>query len=422
MAARPTARWNEQKQRWMAWVRFPDGTRRKVERISKHDALTDLDQLLALCDDGLAAAPSRTRLATFDEILDAWFEAGCPNVSPTRKSRHARDKSPNTIASARQVLDTHVRPVIGRRRVDRTGVEELEAVFQRMADRGRATSTVTHAWNYLNQACQHALRARTIARNVAPDVLLPKVAPSKKRKSLTREQAEKMVFEVIPESTRPAMWLTGLMSGLRPGELAVLRWPFVELESVPPTLTIMERAARVGDKYVGQAVPKTEGSKRRLELHPLNAAALVRHRDEQKLLGLYDAEGLVFDRWRAVGRCRSWARDRSVLSEPDQLASGGASACRAPRRTPRHVRASSLTHSGSAGSNVRSCSVPPADSAVWGTRLGQPWGVVGKLPVHESAQLGRDVVPGIAGRVKAQVADGSTSEVEIPFVDDERRL
>jgi integrase len=278
----------------MAWVRFPDGTRRKVERVAKSDALADLDQLLATRDEGLEAAPSRARTVTFDEVFDAWFEAGCPNVSPTRKSRHARDKSPNTIASARQVLGTNVRPVIGGRRVDRTSVEDLEAVFQRMADRGYATSTITHAWNYLNQACQHALRNRTISRNVAPDVLLPKVVPSKKRKSLTREQAEKMVFEVIPESTRPAMWLTGLMSGLRPGELAGLRWPFVDLDSEPPTLTVMERAARVGDKYVGQAVPKTEGSKRRLDLHPLNAAALLQHRDEQKLLGLYDVEGLVF--------------------------------------------------------------------------------------------------------------------------------
>ena len=33
MAPRATVRWNEGKQRWMAWVRFPDGSRRKVERV-----------------------------------------------------------------------------------------------------------------------------------------------------------------------------------------------------------------------------------------------------------------------------------------------------------------------------------------------------------------------------------------------------
>jgi site-specific recombinase XerD len=33
VAQRPSVRWNESKQRWMAWVRFPDGSRRKVERV-----------------------------------------------------------------------------------------------------------------------------------------------------------------------------------------------------------------------------------------------------------------------------------------------------------------------------------------------------------------------------------------------------
>ena len=48
VAQRPTVRWNEGSQRWMAWVRFPDGSRRKVERVDKSAALRDLDELLTL--------------------------------------------------------------------------------------------------------------------------------------------------------------------------------------------------------------------------------------------------------------------------------------------------------------------------------------------------------------------------------------
>jgi hypothetical protein len=47
MARRPTVRWNEGNQRWMAWVRFPDGSRRKVERYERADAEADLQELLA---------------------------------------------------------------------------------------------------------------------------------------------------------------------------------------------------------------------------------------------------------------------------------------------------------------------------------------------------------------------------------------
>jgi hypothetical protein len=35
---RATVVWNEAKLRWMAWVRFPDGSRRKVERVVTRSA------------------------------------------------------------------------------------------------------------------------------------------------------------------------------------------------------------------------------------------------------------------------------------------------------------------------------------------------------------------------------------------------
>jgi hypothetical protein len=94
MAQRPSVRWNERSGRWMAWVRFPDGSRRKVERVERANAQRDLDELLALRAQDLGTGPRRERLRTFAEVIEAWFAAGCPNVSPTSKSRHARVKSP----------------------------------------------------------------------------------------------------------------------------------------------------------------------------------------------------------------------------------------------------------------------------------------------------------------------------------------
>jgi integrase len=89
------------------------------------------------------------------------------------------------------------------------------------------------------------------------------------------------------------MWLTGLMCGLRPGELAGLRWPFVDVNGDEPSIDVVERASEVGDRYAGQAKPKT-ARRGRIGLHPLVVAALRRHRDDMRLLGLYDPEGFVF--------------------------------------------------------------------------------------------------------------------------------
>lgn len=294
MAQRPTVRWNESAGRWMAWVRFPDGSRRKVERVTKADAQRDLDQLVALRAQSLDPGPRREKQASFAEVIEAWFAAGCPNSSPTAKSRHVRVKSPNTIANARQLLGTSILPVIGRLRVDRTSTERLEELFAAMVQKGYATSTIDRNWNYLNQACQHALRERRIKTNPAANVLLPAVRPSKPRKSFTIDQAQRLLVEAIPADSRPAMWLTGLMCGLRPGELAGLRWCFVDLDSESPSIDVAERALEVGDRYVGQTAPKTPRSRRRIGLHPLLIAALVRHREERRLLGLFDPEGFVF--------------------------------------------------------------------------------------------------------------------------------
>ena len=150
MAQRPTVRWNESAKRWMAWVRFPDGTRRKVERVDKADAQRDLDELVSQRAQTQEPHARHVRQATFNEIIDEWFVAGCPNVTPTKASRHARVKSPNTLANARQLLGASIRPAIGEQRVDRTTTERLEQLFRDMAEREYATSTIDRTWVYLN--------------------------------------------------------------------------------------------------------------------------------------------------------------------------------------------------------------------------------------------------------------------------------
>ena len=78
--------------------------------------------------------------------------------------------------------------------VDRTRTERIEKVFARMSDDGLATSTVDHTWDYLNQACRHALRRQRVRTNPVQDVLLPEARPAKERKSLTVEQATQILL------------------------------------------------------------------------------------------------------------------------------------------------------------------------------------------------------------------------------------
>jgi integrase len=293
VAKQPTVSWNESRQRWMAWVRFPDGSRRKVERIDEDDAEADLRDLLAERARADSPGRRRDRLVAFDEVFDAWIDVGAPRPPSGKRSRHAKKKAENTLIKIRTLLDGHVRPAIGKLKVDRTGLERLEAVFAAMDDAGLATSTIDHTWSYVNQALQHGIRHRLIKTNPAADVMLPEAKPAKKRKSLNEEQLDRLLRDGIPADTQPAMWITGLMCGLRPGEISGLRWRYLDIDGDEPYVVVGERAHEVNKVYVGQAEPKTS-RKGAIGLHPLVVAALRHHRDEMKMLGLYDPEGFVF--------------------------------------------------------------------------------------------------------------------------------
>ena len=62
-------------QREMAWVRFPDGTRKRVERVDKADAQRDLDDFVAHRAQTQAPEARHVRQPTFNEIIDEWFAA-----------------------------------------------------------------------------------------------------------------------------------------------------------------------------------------------------------------------------------------------------------------------------------------------------------------------------------------------------------
>jgi hypothetical protein len=90
----------------MAWVQFPDCSRRKIERIDRAEAERDLAELFGR---GGRRRHRRLRLATFDEVMDDWVAADCPKATVSRNSRRrgrsrrvrhlgrSRPRSPTTV-------------------------------------------------------------------------------------------------------------------------------------------------------------------------------------------------------------------------------------------------------------------------------------------------------------------------------------
>jgi integrase len=314
----PKIRWNELEQAWTCKVTFPDGHRERVCRKDKVDAQRDLDEKLARRASQTAdVRHDDPKLTTFDQVVEAWIEAGCPRVSVAsgggRVRRHHTTRGETTIDQISDYLRGSVtRPAdrkkcwhqypntartkaaIGSLWVDRTTTERVERVFAAMDEDGLATSTIHKTWQHLNDALAWSQKRRLTKSNPVADAMLPAQKPGRDVRSLTTETA-RVLFDHLPlENERLApLWLTALMVGCRPGEILGIRWPWLDLESETPTFAIEERAHERRGVYQGQAAPKVE-SFRTIMLHPLNVAALVKHRDNLIALGRYDPNGFVF--------------------------------------------------------------------------------------------------------------------------------
>jgi hypothetical protein len=135
-----------------------------------------------------------------------------------------------------------------------------------------------------------------LLRNVARLAEIPAgCAEPKEGRSLTIEQA-RLLLRAAEGDRHEALYLCGLMLGLRPGELCGLLWEDIDLEGatlqVRRSLKIERTGPRLGE-------PKTRRSYRGLDLPPAVVAALraqrVRQAQERLFVGrAWVDHGLVF--------------------------------------------------------------------------------------------------------------------------------
>jgi integrase len=183
--------------------------------------------------------------------------------------------SPNTVANYRQVLATHVLPVLGGRRLRDLRVEDVEGVLRSMAARGYSRSTVARVRAVLVMALTHAERRGLLARNVARLAEMPACRPPAERRALTFEEARRLL-DAAAGDRLGAMWVTGLLLGLRPGELTGLCWEDVDLDA--GVLHVRRALRRLPDGTLAFGPLKTARSRRSLDMPAPVVEALRRHR------------------------------------------------------------------------------------------------------------------------------------------------
>jgi integrase len=196
---------------------------------------------------------------------------------------HNGDKSTNTVDNARWAVQKWIIPELGTRRLRELKTADVEGMLATMTKGGLARSTLVRVKSFLGQILDEAVRREEVTRNLARAARIPATKPTTPRRSLTPQQAETLL-EAIKGDRLEALWLTGLMMGLRPGELTGLRWD--DLDSGILYIEGSMKQRRTGPPGTGRSLAlgdtKTLKSRRPLRVPPPVLAALKAHRVNQK--------------------------------------------------------------------------------------------------------------------------------------------
>jgi integrase len=221
-----------------------------------------------------------------EDFLRWWLAVEAPKGKPGH-----RPLVRTTLAHYRVVIEHHLIPELGHRKVGQLTVRELDDFASRKLAAGYAPATVNRMRETLRSALSTAVRQDRLIRNVARyGGGVAAARPPVDR--FTDHELALLLKAARHEHFFPILQLLA-RTGLRIGEASGLRWRDLDLTSMPPRLTVVWQLDRWGDLVH----PKTVTSRRTIPLRAEVAAELAawRHRQQQRAAeGSDNVHGLVF--------------------------------------------------------------------------------------------------------------------------------
>lgn len=253
----------------------PDGNRRQkfLSAKTKKEVEDRYKRLLVDIEQGTVADPKRM---TLGEYLKYWLET------------YAQHKvTPRTYEGYAMVVDKHLIPALGSIPLARLQPEHLNNYYKQAVISGRkankhnegrlSPTTVNQHHRILHKALASAVKSRKLARNVANDAEPPS-KEEKEMKILTPEQATTLLDNLRGTYLYLPTFLA-LNTGMRRGEILGLRWRDVDLANAVISVRQTLKEVKKGKPHYGP--PKTEKSKRQIEVDPLVIRELKRQKKEQ---------------------------------------------------------------------------------------------------------------------------------------------
>jgi integrase len=242
---------------------WSEGKRRSIYGNSRKEVADKLAD--ALSDDGVGVFVSSN--ITVTEFLAQYEDA----VKHTMKRR--------SFETYQSIAKVHLLPAFGDIKLKDLRREQVQHMYSLKCEVRLSAARVRRIHGALSSALNHAVRWGLIEHNVCKEVSPPKV-PTPEIRPLNRDEARR--FLKATECDRyHALYVLGLTSGMRIGEIGGLFWSDLDLD-----LGVLHVQRSLITGY-GQTFepPKTPNNRRNVVLTETATGALLCHRERQATEG-----------------------------------------------------------------------------------------------------------------------------------------
>ena len=239
-------------------------------RGSKRDAEAKLRELLTSLDKGVYIKPQRLTLGEYlHQWLDGYVKTNC---------------SPRTLDGYHTIMRCHLIPNLGMIPLAKLQPQHIQQYYAQALSDGRADEkgalsarSVLHIHRVLFQALNYAVKQELLIRNVA-ELVDPPRAKKAEMRTLTPKEVSRLLNAAKSTHYYPIIY-TAINTGLRQAELLGLRWRDIDLDlaSLSITQVLYKRRGVCQFKQ-----PKTEHSRRRLDLSPSLALFLRQYKAQRE--------------------------------------------------------------------------------------------------------------------------------------------
>ena len=208
--------------------------------------------------------------------------------------------SAKTVQAYRQTVNRYTVD-IAHLQLQKLEATDIQPIYADMSKQKLSNNTIDSLHKVLHIALNTAVKQGVLKRNVMAAVIAPKVVS--KQVEVWDPETRSKAIEVLKDSRFGDFYLLALLTGMRKGELAGLKWANVDLGR--GRLQVVNTLQRISGRGLVLGVPKTERSRRSIALSDAAVGLLHQVRGKQTIQKAEIAD--------------AWTQSGFVLTHPDGM-------------------------------------------------------------------------------------------------------